>query len=334
MRRWIVALCVGLSPLGSLGACSTANEDASNFTSTGSGSSGGLADADLSFDASLSIATQFRLVHLSESNSSIDICYRAIGTSDFSGPVLAEKANFGDAGTTDSGSIVDGAASAVDGATDGAASTVHSLGASALARLGVSPVISLSTPGTLEIAIVDGDHPTCNSPLVSATLTLDAGKTAWLAVVGKAADGGASSLAVKRYVVDTRPDELRARVRVVHAAAEHPVPLDLSVSSEQITPLARGVLPYATTLTGVNPPLDSLGYASVAPVAPPTMFVVSPSEPALAVDGGSTWTSAFTDLSLTAGSVHTAFVTDEGPSYAIVSCSELGSGACVLVGAP
>lgn len=322
--------------MASFGACSTANESASNFSSTGPGSTAGLADADLSFDASLSIATQFRLVHLAESDSAIDFCYRAIGTSDFSGPVLAERASVGDAGTVDSGSQVDSAASTQDGGTDGAAPTVgsHPLGASALARLSVSPLISLSTPGTLEIAIVDGDHPTCNSPLVSATLTLDAGKTAWLAVVGNVVDGGASSLAVKRYVVDTRPDELHARMRVVHAAAEHPGPLDLSVSSEQITPLARGVEAYATALRGANPPLDSLGYATVAPVPPPTMFVVSPSEPTVGADGGATWTSAFTDLGLIAGSVHTAFVASDGTSYAIVSCSELGSGACVLVGAP
>ncbi len=336
MRRLFATVCVCLMPWASFGACSGADGDASSFVGGTSPTGGAFADSGQSFDAAFSTATQVRLVHLSDSSSPIDFCYRAIGTTDFSGPVLAETSLSADAGPVDSGAPLDGGSS--DSAVDGAAPIVKvpTLGASALAHLSASPIISLPTPGTLELAIVNGEHPTCNSPLVSATLTLDAGKTAWIALVGEdGGDGGVSSLSVKRLIVDTRPDDMHARIRVMHAATAQPGPIDVSVTSELTTALATGIVRFATTLTSRSPALDSLGYATIAPVSPPTMFLIAPSDlDAGDGDSGAWWASAFTDLGLTAGSVHTAFVASNGTALSVLSCSEVGSGECVRVTTP
>ena len=75
----------------------------------------------------------------------------------------------------------------------------------------------------------------------------------------------------------------------------------------------------ASTLSDTIP-VDGLGYASIAAVAPPTsLAIASASSGELGDAGVESWQSGKLDLDLSAGSLHTAFVLSAEQGYASVS---------------
>jgi len=321
----MLALSATLAPIcgtAMVGGCDAPQESARGKANTNAVPSGGLTDAGQLYDTAYDNTSRLRFVHLVEELGPVDFCYRSIGTTDYSGPILRERFSEADAGSPSD--------AAADSESDGSAEAGASLPSSSLSPLSASPILAMTTPGTLEIAVITADHPTCSAPLFSSRATLDVGKTFWLVLMGTLADGGVSGLELKRYVSDLRADDSNARIRMIHAANAATNALDIALVGTGETSLARNVRPYNPPAESREPPIDALGYRTIAPLPPPTQFSIRTA--GVGILGA--WTSAFTDLALTTGSIHTAFVASSSGTFAVLHCSEISGAQCALVRAP
>lgn len=314
--------------IATLQGCGDQEESSRGKSNASTASGGELADAGQSFDASFDNTARLRFVHLVEELGPVDFCYRSIGTTDYSGPILINE-GAADAGRTDSSTDAS-SDSVTDAESDANPTTTPPLPGGSLLPLSASTLLSMAIPGTLEIAVLTRDYPTCNAPLFTSKITLDVGKMSWIALLGKTPDGGAGDLVLKRFVTDPRGDNANARIRVVHAANASSNSLDVALDGTGETSLARTIPRYATPAESVDPSIDSLGYRTLSPLPPPTRFSIRTS----GVNILGAWNSAFTDLALNPGSIHTTFIASSAGSFAVLHCSETDDAACALVRAP
>ncbi len=315
-------------------------------------------------DASGEVSTALRLANMSPDLGPVDFCWRVSGATSFTGPVLGERP--ADAGAAVDGGGVDatleGGAEATadagadaiaeggdDGATDAAAeatgdaglsldasadaaeagSAGADAGATAQVAFGaMSARVYLPASGTFDLALVAADQLSCEAPRFIGRVTLDAGKSATVAILGQVAvDGGSASALHLTAFVDELPEATSAKVRVIHAAlgAAHTPPAPaLSVTAGEGVVLAPEVDPGEATLPSTSPPVDSLGYldaASVPGVAAVQLDSMGDAQP-------HTWTTPFVDLGARAGTVHTGFVVNlQGGALGLAWCGDLSSRA-------
>jgi hypothetical protein len=239
-------------------------------------------------DGGSSLAT-LRLAHLAPELGAIDFCYAAL-TGSLEGPILG-----GGVPASDAAVEADGSDASVD-----ASATGFAYGA-------VTKYFSLKATGTITIALVHAGATSCTSPIAEGTVTLDPGKLSTAAVFGSSApDGGdaGASTTILAFIDDRETRADRARVRMIHGATVGA--LSVSVTGASTTVVAGRLEPKKATTASQMIPVDALGFATIAPVAPPASLVVSP----LGSDGGSTTTTTPADLDLRGDSLHTGFVLD------------------------
>jgi hypothetical protein len=280
-----------------------------------------------------------RLVHLSPDLGPIDFCWRLSGAATFNGPMLGPFADGGagggDAGSTDTGS--DGAAGDATLADSGASdsSTASDGGLHAFDFGSMSGDVTLPAAGTLDIALVSAWQQTCGQPLLVGQVTLDAGKHATVAVMGLARVDAAAqqALSLTSFTDDTTADAQNARVRMIHAAlgwsdGSGPAPaLDARVGQMLV---AAQIDPRHASAASSTPPVDALGYATLAPVTSYRMLHLD----SLPDAGPATWSTPNVDLQLLAGSMHTGFVVGHPQgALGVLWCSEAKtSGATAMCG--
>lgn len=192
----------------------------------------------------------------------------------------------------------------------------------------VSPQVQLPAAGTLELALVPPNQLSCGKPLFIGRVTLDAGKSYTVTILGLAAvDAGPSALSMAAFT-DEVPGAQTALVRFIHAAlgsvGSPPAP-SLSVRIGQ-TVLAPEVDPASVTTSSTTPPVDSLGYASVSPLTN-----AAPFEIATLGDGATrVWDTGFLSPDVRAGSAHTGFLVSlPQDALGIVWCGDIASIASV-----
>jgi hypothetical protein len=198
----------------------------------------------------------------------------------------------------------------------------------------MSAAVTLPTSGTLDIALVAAGQLSCDAPVAVGTVTLDAGKITTLTVMGLAeADAGSDSALSIVAFTDELADASMAKVRFVNAAlgwpggSDSPAPA-LSVQAGSVV-LAPEVDPRQATTPGTMPPVDPLGFASVAPVSGETVLTLSPLDDGAARE----WSTGFVDVDALPGTVHTGFVVSLqagalgvawcgiGPTVGVSTCS-------------
>ncbi|HEX8792977.1 MAG TPA: hypothetical protein VF765_18655 [Polyangiaceae bacterium] len=197
----------------------------------------------------------------------------------------------------------------------------------------MSAAVTLPTSGTLDIALVAAGQLSCGEPPQSWTVTLDAGKITTLAIMGLAgADAGsASALSIVAFT-DELADAEVAKVRFVHAAlgwpdgTSGPAPA-LSARAGSVV-LAPEVDPGRATTPDTMPPVDPLGFASVAPVSGETVLTLSP----LADGATQAWSTGLVGVDALPGTVHTGFIVSQragalgvawcgvGPTVGVPTC--------------
>jgi hypothetical protein len=230
-----------------------------------------------------------RLAHLAPGASAIDFCYQGARSGGTVGPVRK--------------------AAAADGGDGGDA------GERGLAYGEVTRYIDLETSGPLSIAIVGASATSCASPLAVAEVTLDPGKRSTVALFGRTIDGGPPPLTA--FVDDPNTSGSKARVRLVHGAPRAGA-VSARVVTNGTTLLAERVEPRRASSPSAIVPVDTLGYATIAPISVPAAIAVD------FLDAGTLpWQSTARDLSLGAGSLHTGFVIDDGtPAIDLVWCAD------------
>jgi hypothetical protein len=322
---------------------------------SGNGDDGGpssLPDAAVgSADAGTPTATM-RLAHLAADLGPVDFCYRAAKASSFAGPVLGGGlgAPKRDAGASDSGADasgdggdpLDGGALDAAGALDASADA----GAAAIEFLTVSRYLTLDAAGPLTIALVAPGSTSCTSPLLSADVTLDPGKLATVAIIGHLSDdGGAGSLGLVAFIDDRTVAPTTARVRMINAALgaagadaapDAPNALAVRAVGAQTLTLAERVEPRRAGSPSSTVPVDSLGYATVAPVPSPARLAVGAAADTKSDAAIDAWVSEAGELGLVGSSLHTGFVlTGSVGSYEVLWCTDTSTSGdhttCALV---
>ena len=251
--------------------------------------------------------TSFRVAHFAPDLGLVDFCYRAPHGDAYVGPVLTV------------------------GPAPGANARAHDVNASdaglaapALGFRSVTGYIQAAGSGTFTVALVAADSHSCSAPLLEAKVTLDAGKRATIALMnGAGSDAGDMSLAAIAFVDDATPDPAFTRVRFVHAAlgdathaATGPLAASWANGGGTVT-LAGDILPmHASTPSGAAPAIDALGYGATAALAGGSIRLAGKADAATVA-----WTSAWSDLGLAAGTVHTGFVATASP-LVVVWCDD------------
>jgi hypothetical protein len=260
-------------------AVEVGNEDAGGFgTPTSDG--GGDARTDLP-------VAQMRVAHVAEGMGAIDFCYKGARSGASIGPVrrASAPADAGDAG--DPG----------------------------IAYGDVSRYFTLESAGSMTITIVSAGAASCASALAAADVTLDPGKSATVVVFAQSTDGGPRPLSA--FVDDPNTAGGKARVRVVHGADRFGA-LAARAATTTTTLIAERVEPRRVSSASAIVPVDTLGYATIEPIATPA---------SLAIDfldaSAPSWQSGARDLALVGGSLHTAFVLVDGTSSVdVVWCAD------------
>ncbi len=302
----------------------------------GDGGSSGLSDAAVGPSDAAAPATTMRLAHVAEDLGPVDFCYRMAKTSSFEGPVLGGGLGgntAGDAGKADGGD----ASPTADPLDAGDASSGDSGDAGAdggAARVGygtVSRYLTLSASGPLTIALVAPGSTSCATPLFTADVTLDPGKLSTVAIVGRtAADAGDGALALVAFIDDRMTTPAKARVRMINAAlgTESRAPaaaLSVRASGSQTVTVAESIEPKKAASPSATVPVDSLGYATIAPLPAPARLAVGAAASPMASDASSdSWVSLPGSLDLRGGSLHTGFVLSgrDQPPFEVLWCTD------------
>lgn len=319
--RLLLVSLVGVAAAAHVQACGS-GDGLMSVVDDDAGRPIGRSDASASGDdASASLATM-RLAHLASDLGTIDFCYAAL-TGASVGPVLNGGGADPDASVDASDAADAGSASAdaAGGGLDGAAPDASPAG---LAFGTVTKYFTLQATGTINVAIVRAGATSCSNPIAEGTVTLDPGKLSTVAlfaapaVAGDAGDAGARALVAFIDDRETRAD--RARVRMVHGASAGP--LAVQVTGATTVSLAERLEPRRVSTASQTIPVDALGFATIAPVAPPASFVIA----ATPIDGGpsdASWQSAAADLDLRGDSLHTGFVLDDtGGGFSVLWCAD------------
>jgi hypothetical protein len=319
------------------------------------------------------VSSTVRFVHLASNLGSVDFCLRSGSDETFVGPILgggisadggtrtdgaAHAQTDAEAGSSDAASMD---ADSTDGGSDAAVAAVDD----ALAPRTMTNYVSFEGSGTFDVAVVAAGVKSCASPLATLKVTLDPGKLATLALTGTyagaaatadagATDGGTSidagepqsALRLIRLLDDPTSDAKQARVRMVNAAfgvASVPAATAMSVdvTGVQKTRIAfnvplGAVAPQSAPSTTGGPVTDDLGYTLLTPVPPPHALEITGVGDA---SGLGTWTSLYTDLGLTAASLHTGFVmSDSADTLDVLWCTDTSSVGkrvdCRVIGKP
>jgi hypothetical protein len=218
-----------------------------------------------------------------------------------------------------------------DAGSDADASNPQEAGAPLQVSFGaMSPPIQLPAIGTLDIALVQANQLSCSAPKFVGRVTVDAGKTSTLAVMGQgeAEAGTASALSLVAFT-DELPDPAIAKVRFIHAAlgwqGSPPAP-PLSVRSGSVV-LAPEINPRMVTGTAPTPPVDSLGYATVPPIVGSSALELD----SLGDAAPHTWTTAPAPLAIDIGTTRTGFaVSFPSGGLGVAWCSDGESGGVVV----
>ncbi|MDB4935643.1 MAG: hypothetical protein JWP87_2615 [Labilithrix sp.] len=310
-------------------ACSDGGGSGSTGNDDGDGGPIALPDAAVGPNDADSPGTTMRLAHVSSDLGAVDFCYRMAKTSSFIGPVLGGGGGGTiqdpDAGAGEGGDASDGATSsdAPEAGTDG--------GAPSVSYRSVSRYLTLAASGPLTIALVAPGATSCATPIFTTDVTLDPGKLATVAIVGRStADAGDNALALVAFIDDRTTTPAKARVRMIHAASGTSVrepagALAVRASSSQTVSVADRVEPKKAGSPSDAVPVDSLGYATIAPVPSPATLGVGAASGSGAADASSeSWLSEAGDLDLRGGSLHTGFVlTGEGAQpFEVLWCTD------------
>jgi hypothetical protein len=332
-------------------ACGDGGGSGSNKTDDGDGGPGSLPDAAVGPSDAQSAATTMRLAHLAPDLGAVDFCYRMAKTSSFEGPVLGGGLGgmTNDAGTDadagEAGSIVGDldAGIADAGVDDGGADG----GAASVGYRTVSRYLTLDASGPLTIALIAPGATSCATPLFTADVTLDPGKLSTVAIVGlSGADAGDAALALVAFTDDRATTPAMARVRMIHAALGMPGgraaagALSVRASSSQTVTIADHVDPKKAGAPSATVPVDSLGYATLAPVPSPAQLAVGAAAmagPATTDAASDSWVSQPNELDLNGSSLHTGFVLtgQEQQPFEVLWCTDTSTSGdrttCVLV---
>lgn len=323
---------------------------------------GSLPDAAVGPNDAQSAATTMRLAHLAPDLAAVDFCYRMAKTSSFQGPVLGGGLGGGtiDAGTDDDGGSADGGdeggaagtlldAGALDGASDdgGIDEAGADGGAPSVGYRTVSRYLTLAVSGTLTIALIAPGATSCASPLFTADVTLDPGKLSTVAIVGLTdPDAGDAALALVAFTDDRTTLPAMTRVRMIHAALGIPGgraasgALAVRASASQTVTIADHVEPKKSGAPSAAVPVDSLGYATLAPLPSPAQLAVGAADtqgPADSDAASDSWVSKARALDLNGGSLHTGFVLTgaDQQSFEILWCTDTSTSGdrttCALV---
>jgi hypothetical protein len=354
---------------GALVACSSSDDGGASDAGADGIVVGPMNDATPATDAPIDGAAPgaiIRVAQLSPDLGAIDLCYRATGTTSWTGPIFAMLHPPADAGAAmDSSAPVDATvpdgetpddAEAYDASYDaepsGDASAPHDAGApyDAGAPIGVafesvSTYETLDGSGTFDVAIVESGSVSCTTPQAVDRITLLPSEHATLVVMGSAAlDASAgNALQVSAFADDLSVDPSAARVRFIHAglgasraAAIPAVAIDFVFADQTSVTVAADVEPgQAASETSTSPVIDMLGYGVVAVSTMPASIELRP----LGDDAGaSMWVTSVSPLGLAASSLHTAFVHDSADGPAVLYCEDLSVGGtsspCTTLAAP
>jgi hypothetical protein len=299
-------------------ACGDGGGSGSGGASDGDGGPGALPDAAVAASDAQSAATTMRLAHVAGDLAPVDFCYRIANTSSFIGPVLGRGLGglVHDAGTApgDGGDASPGLGDAATTSDSGAEGGADG-GAASIRYRSVSRYLTLSASGPLTIALIAPGSTSCATPLFTADVTLDPGKLATVAIVGRPdADAADMALSLVAFIDDRTTTADKARVRMIHAASgnathEPAGALAVRASSSQTVTIAERVEPKKAASPSETVPVDSLGYATIAPVPSPAQLAVGAAAGSSASDAATTsWVSQPGALDLRGGSLHTGFV--------------------------
>jgi hypothetical protein len=307
-------------------ACSDDSKD-EPFDPTGGDAGGSLPEAQVNTKDSETPATVVRFAHLAADLDAVDFCYRTAKSGTFEGPVIGKGIGGPqrDAGPDardggDEGGIEDAAA---DDATtpDG--------GLPSVAPHTVTRYLTLESSGALTIALVPPGATSCVSPLFTADVTLDPGKLSTVAIVGRyGVETSDDGLGLVAFIDDGATLPAKARVRMVHAALGNgPKPASPALAARavgaQTLTVATRIEPRKIASPSTTIPVDSLGYAAIAPVPAPAQLAVGGAD-ALGMDAAvEGWVSQAGDLGLTGASLHTGFiVTGTSTPFEVLWCTD------------
>jgi hypothetical protein len=307
------------------------------------GGAGALPDAAVGSADSEAPAATMRLAHVAQGLGPVDFCYRTASSTSFEGPVLggglgavtkdAGGADSGDAGGDDDAADAGGDDDAADAGGDDAADSTDG-GAASVGYRTVSRYLTLGASGPLSIALVAPGATSCATRLFVADVTLDPGKLSTVAIVGRPGeDAGDPPLAIVAFIDDRMTVADKARVRMVHTAfgtsgGRAPAgALAVRASGATTLPLAELVEPGKVAASSAVVPVDSLGYATIAPLPSPAQLAVSaaagagPTAPSDA--SADSWLSAAGELDLRGGTLHTGFIlSSEDQPYEVLWCTD------------
>jgi hypothetical protein len=332
-------------------ACGDGGGSGSNKSDDGDGGLGSLPDAAVGPSDAQSAATTMRLAHLAPDLGAVDFCYRMAKTSSFEGPVLGgglggttnDAGTDADAGEAGPGDLDAGIADADAGVDEGGADG----GAASVGYRTVSRYLTLDASGPLTIALIAPGATSCATPLFTADVTLDPGKLSTVAIVGLTdTDAGDAALALVAFTDDRATTPAMARVRMIHAALGMPGgraaagALSVRASSSQTVTIADHVEPKKAGAPSATVPVDSLGYATLAPVPSPAQLAVGAAAmagPATTDAASDSWVSQPSELDLNGSSLHTGFVLtgQEQQPFEVLWCTDTSTSGdrttCVLV---
>jgi hypothetical protein len=296
-------------------------------------------------DASPPMGT-LRFVHAAEGLPALDFCTRKNPQDLFVGPVFGrERPRDGGTDARADSALADAAIEAstdagIDSGSDAADAGGTLLG---VPYLTTSQYVSVEGIGTLEVAVIAAGTGSCADPLATGVVTLESGKLKTAVVyVGSrlpgdggpdardgASEGGTQSDAqaeeprfTRLASYDDTPEITpnRAKVRLVYATGEVTPGLTATLYATEVTTL--GTLEAGQVLRAdgdAGTPVDTLGYATVAPRPPPTTLGLraeGTSAPAL---------SKTVDLGLIGGSLHTGFVVKSSARTEVLWCNDVAT---------
>lgn len=316
-------------------ACGDSGNSGSGAFDTGDGGFASVPEAAVGPTDAESPATTMRLAHVAADLGAVDFCYRMATTSTFQGPVLNGGLGSNvkrDAGARDGGDASSGV-SDLDAGNRSDGEGGADAGAASVNYRTVSRYLTLGASGPLTIALVAPGATSCATPLFIADVTLDPGKLSTVAITSEAkGDGGAAGLALVAFIDDRMTLPNKSRVRMIHAAlgtsAKRTSADALSVRTSggsQTVSVADRVEPKRAASPSASVPIDSLGYATLAPVPSPAQLAVGAAASPTASDASiDAWVSDAVDLGLRGASLHTGFIlTGEGkPSFEVLWCTD------------
>ena len=338
----------------------------------GDGGTGGDGNGD---DGGPTAKASVRIANMSPDLGPVDYCWRETGASSYQGPVLGggvtpvtDASPGGDSGGGDASLPGEGGAgeaggddaaaagdagnkpdATVDASTEGGANLDATSDApweaaggdggpaNAIVFGARGPTLLLPTSGTFDVAIVRAGQTSCAGPLFSGQVTLDAGKSATVVLMGlAAADAGPKQLAMVAFT-DATSDAQSAQVRIIHAAlgtASAAGAPSLAVHAGATVVTSR-VDPGQASDASQVPPIDALGYTTLSGISDPSALSLT----AVGDAAATTWTAAPTNLGARAGTAHTGLVVSlDDSTLGVVWCDDSPSAtaatACALLPAP